>query len=179
MTHIAFASGFQSLRRFNTVFHARYRMSPSALREPSRVAARTESPAGPAGDLVRLTLAYRAPFAWSMLLERLAADAVPGVEVVDGGRYGRTVALEGCRGLVLVEDAPAASNAGRARRTAGGAHVTVDLSASLLPVLMPLLARLRHLFDLDAEPAVVDAHLGDGGLAALVERRPGLRIPGA
>jgi AraC family transcriptional regulator of adaptative response / DNA-3-methyladenine glycosylase II len=44
---------------------------------------------------------------------------------------------------------------------------------------MPLLARLRHLFDLDAEPAVVDAHLGDGGLAALVERRPGLRIPGA
>jgi hypothetical protein len=84
-------------------------MSPSALREPSRVAARTESPAGPAGDLVRLTLAYRAPFAWSMLLERLAADAVPGVEVVDGGRYGRTVALEGCRGLVLVEDAPAAS----------------------------------------------------------------------
>jgi AraC family transcriptional regulator of adaptative response / DNA-3-methyladenine glycosylase II len=109
VTHIAFASGFQSLRRFNTVFHARYRMSPSALREPSRVAARTESPAGPAGDLVRLTLAYRAPFAWSMLLERLAADAVPGVEVVDGGRYGRTVALEGCRGLVLVEDAPAAS----------------------------------------------------------------------
>jgi AraC family transcriptional regulator of adaptative response / DNA-3-methyladenine glycosylase II len=44
---------------------------------------------------------------------------------------------------------------------------------------MPLLARLRHLFDLDAEPTVIDAHLEQGGLAALVADRPGLRIPGA
>jgi AraC family transcriptional regulator of adaptative response / DNA-3-methyladenine glycosylase II len=44
---------------------------------------------------------------------------------------------------------------------------------------MPLLARLRQLFDLDAEPSVIDGHLADGGLAPLVARRPGLRIPGA
>ena len=44
---------------------------------------------------------------------------------------------------------------------------------------MPLLARLRQLFDLDAEPAVVDAHLAQNGLASLVRRRPGIRIPGA
>jgi AraC family transcriptional regulator of adaptative response / DNA-3-methyladenine glycosylase II len=44
---------------------------------------------------------------------------------------------------------------------------------------MPLLARLRRLFDLDAEPTVVDAHLALGGLGALVRRRPGLRLPGA
>jgi AraC family transcriptional regulator, regulatory protein of adaptative response / DNA-3-methyladenine glycosylase II len=46
-------------------------------------------------------------------------------------------------------------------------------------VLMPLLVRLRHLFDLDAEPAVVDAYLEQNGLAPLVRRRPGIRIPGA
>jgi AraC family transcriptional regulator of adaptative response / DNA-3-methyladenine glycosylase II len=44
---------------------------------------------------------------------------------------------------------------------------------------MPLLARLRQLFDLDAEPAVIDAHLEQGGLASLVARRHGIRIPGA
>lgn len=44
---------------------------------------------------------------------------------------------------------------------------------------MPLLARLRHLFDLDAEPTMIDAHLGQGRLEALVARRPGMRIPGA
>jgi AraC family transcriptional regulator of adaptative response / DNA-3-methyladenine glycosylase II len=43
---------------------------------------------------------------------------------------------------------------------------------------MPLLARLRRLFDLDAEPTVIDAHLTQGGLGALVARRPGVRIPG-
>jgi AraC family transcriptional regulator of adaptative response / DNA-3-methyladenine glycosylase II len=43
---------------------------------------------------------------------------------------------------------------------------------------MPLLARLRHLFDLDADPAVVDASLERGGLRPLVKRRPGVRIPG-
>ena len=44
---------------------------------------------------------------------------------------------------------------------------------------MPLLARLRQLFDLDAEPAVIDAHLEQGGLTSLVARRHGIRIPGA
>jgi AraC family transcriptional regulator of adaptative response / DNA-3-methyladenine glycosylase II len=44
---------------------------------------------------------------------------------------------------------------------------------------MPLLARLRHLFDLDAEPTVIDSHLTQSGLGSLVESLPGLRIPGA
>jgi len=55
----------------------------------------------------------------------------------------------------------------------------VDVSPSLVPALMPLLARLRHLFDLDAEPTVIDAHLEQSGLAAMVRELPGLRIPGA
>src|SRR5262249_54674946 len=54
-----------------------------------------------------------------------------------------------------------------------------DISPSLVPVLMPLLARLRHLFDLDSEPTVIDAHLTQGGLGALVKRHPGVRLPGA
>ena len=179
VTRVAFASGFQSLRRFNTVFHERYRMSPSGLRRHSRIPARSELPGVPGGDLVRLTLAYRAPLAWDELLGRLAADAVPGVELVDRRRYGRTVFLNGCRGVVLVENAGAVPGADRPRRTVPSAHVNVDLSASLLPVLMPLLVRIRHLLDLDAEPAAIDAHLAEGGLAALVAQRPGLRIPGA
>jgi AraC family transcriptional regulator of adaptative response / DNA-3-methyladenine glycosylase II len=53
------------------------------------------------------------------------------------------------------------------------------VSSSLLPVLMPLLARLRQLLDLDAEPTAVDAQLARGGLGSYVRRRPGLRMPGA
>src|SRR5580765_4475550 len=187
VTRVAFASGFQSLRRFNTVFQERYRMSPSGLRQRRRAAARSGVPAGPTADLVRLTLAYRPPLAWDALLERLAADAVPGVEVIERGRYARTVHLAGCRGFVTVERTVWSAASRRMRgatadRMAGagpGGELAVHLSASLLPVLMPLLARLRQLFDLDAEPSVIDGHLADGGLARLVARRPGLRMPGA
>ena len=191
VTHIAFASGFQSLRRFNTVFRERYRLSPSRLRRTAqasdggrraRAASASTHPivandpmaaTDPVKDLVRLTLAYRAPLAWDVLLQRLDRDAIPGVELVQGGRYGRTARIEGRSGVVFAADAVPRSHA------ALGTHLHVEVSLSLLPALMPLLARLRQLFDLDAEPALIDAHLEQGGLASLVARRRGIRIPGA
>lgn len=166
VTRVAFASGFQSLRRFNTVFQERYRLSPSMLRQRPRPRLASPAPDLP-GDWIRLTLGYRPPLAWEALLRSIASDTPPGVGVVEGSRYGRTVALEGCRGVIFVETEPAAS------------HVNVDLSVSLLPALMPLLARLRHLLDLDAEPAIIDAHLEQEGLADFIRQHPGLRLPGA
>ena len=179
VTRIAFASGFQSLRRFNSVFRERYRVSPSTLRRPPRPGETLRDtrprPATPAIDLVRLTLAYRPPLAWDVLTGFLRREAMPGVEVGQGGRYGRTVRLDGRSGIVIVEDAAAAPDIQRVPKT----HLNVDVSPTLVPVLMPLLARLRQLFDLDAEPTMVDAYLEQGGLGSLVRRHPGLRIPGA
>jgi AraC family transcriptional regulator of adaptative response / DNA-3-methyladenine glycosylase II len=106
----------------------------------------------------------------------LGEGVVPEVEMRRDGGYGRSVSIDGRTGVVIAEDA--APPAGRADRDAK-THLVVRVSSSLLPVLMPLLARLRHLFDLDAEPRVVDAHLSRSGLGALVRRHPGLRIPGA
>jgi len=190
ITRIAYASGFQSLRRFNAAFRTQYRMAPGALRA---------SPRGGSGKLapladdapVRLSLAYRSPFAWDALLAFLAQDAVDGIDVVDGGRYGRTVEIDGHTGFVFIENAgarggrretaPATAGLRRARRLAkvSLSNVNVAISPSLVPALMPLLARLRYLFDLDAEPTVIDTHLAQGSLGGLVARRPGVRIPGA
>ena len=168
VTHIAFASGFQSLRRFNSVFRERYRLSPSAVRRTPRVRATAGGASATAEtDLVNLTLAYRPPLAWNDLLELFQRDALPGVEAIGGGRYARTLCLEGQRGVVVANDG------------SPKAQVNIDVSVSLVPVLMPLLARLRQLFDLDAEPNAVDAHLEQGGLGPLVARRRGVRIPGA
>ena len=51
------------------------------------------------------------------------------------------------------------------------------LDAAALPAIA---ARLRRLFDLDADPALIGAHLStDPHLAPLVAARPGLRVPGA
>jgi AraC family transcriptional regulator of adaptative response / DNA-3-methyladenine glycosylase II len=187
VTRVAFASGFQSLRRFNAVFHDRYRISPTMVRRrlPRRNGrgrtapddgSATEPTAG--ADLVRLTLAYRAPLAWSALSTMLRHDAIPGVECVEGERYGRTVRLDGKRGIVFAADAAAGAGTGNGRR-APAAHLDVEVSPALVPVLMPLLARLRQLFDLDAEPTVVQEVLEQGGLGPLVRAEPGLRLPGA
>lgn len=191
ITRIAYASGFQSLRRFNAAFRAQYRMPPSALRASRR--ARGSAAPHLADDApVRLSLAYRAPFAWDALLAFLREDAVAGIDLVEGRRYGRTIQLEGHSGFVFIENGGAAPKAERSRVQAlpaallrrgttqvRGSHVDVSISPSLVPVLMPLLARLRQLFDLDAEPTVIDAHLLQGNLGPLVARRPGMRIPGA
>jgi AraC family transcriptional regulator of adaptative response / DNA-3-methyladenine glycosylase II len=166
VTRVAFASGFQSLRRFNSVFQERYRLSPSMLRQRRRPKLVSPAPDLP-GDWIHLTLGYRAPLAWEALLHRIAPDTPPGVGSIEGTQYARTLALEGCRGVIFVAPDPEAP------------QINVDLSASLLPALMPLLARLRHLLDLDAEPALIDAHLEQEGLAGLVAQRPGLRLPGA
>ncbi len=150
MTRVAYASGFQSLRRFNAVFRAQYHMPPSALR-------RVRRPPAPAEGSLRLTLAYRSPLAWAPLLRSLGCE---------GPRYDRVVEIEGHTGLVIVENSPADS------------YLVAQIADSLVPVLMPLIAGLRRVFDLDAEPAVIGAHLAERGLAELVRRWPGVRVPG-
>lgn len=162
VTRVAYASGFQSLRRFNAVFRTRYGMAPTALRRAKTVGQRSRG-----SESLRLTLAYRKPFAWGALLTCFKRAVIPGVELITGQRYARTVRMEGASGVVLVRDEPL------------NQHLVVEVSAALVPALMPLIAGLRRVFDLDAEPAIVDAHLAQGGLEALVTRRPGVRLPGA
>jgi AraC family transcriptional regulator of adaptative response / DNA-3-methyladenine glycosylase II len=160
LTDIAFASGFASVRRFNALFQARFGEPPSALRRAHG--------GGRAAEAITLRLDHRPPLAWEPLLAHLAARAIPGVEVVEGGVYRRSVRLGGASGWIVVAPDPA--------RPALVAEVSLSLAGSL----MPLAARVRALFDLDARPAEIAAHLGrDRRLAPLVARRPGLRVPGA
>jgi len=168
VTRIAYASGFQSLRRFNAAFRERYRLSPSELRRP-------EARTGSRDDFVRLSLAYRPPLDWAAMLDLLRRDAVRGIDAVEGDRYVSAVRVDGHAGAIVARDAACDARARGAPRH----HVELDVTPSLLPVLMPVLARVRHLFDLDAEPSVIDAHLAESGLDRLVHARPGVRVPGA
>lgn len=175
ITRVAYASGFQSLRRFNSVFRERYRMSPTALRRGHSTGSASPTPAvqDESTRPLSLTLAYREPLAWDALLGVLRRNALPGVEVIEPRAYARTVRLGDRTGVVLVRD-----DARRARRQMPPS-LTAEVSPTLVPALMPLLARLRHLFDLDAEPTVIDSQLAQSGLGSLVGSLPGLRIPGA
>jgi AraC family transcriptional regulator of adaptative response / DNA-3-methyladenine glycosylase II len=160
VAEVAFASGFSSLRRFNHLFRSRYRLSPGALR---RSQAPTTAP-----DTVTLKLAYRPPLDWDGLLAFLVGRGAAGVEAAVERRYVRAVRLGSSAGWIAAGPA------------AGESALRVEVSLGLLPVLTPLLARLRRLFDLDANPQAIAEHLkADHRLRPSVERRPGLRVPGA
>src|SRR5271170_2700503 len=91
---VAFASGFESVRRFNALFRAHYRLTPSRMRRTSA--------GSPARDCVRLTLAFRPPLAWAALVRFLAGRATSGVETVSDGAYGRTVSVGRHQGWLVV-----------------------------------------------------------------------------
>jgi AraC family transcriptional regulator, regulatory protein of adaptative response / DNA-3-methyladenine glycosylase II len=162
---IALSAGFGSVRRFNALFHARYALSPIKLRRSAKRGTHTGR-----SEALELRLSYRPPLAWNELLAYLARRAVPGVERVDLEQksYSRTIAMGGRVGWVIV------------RRSMKGDWLDVTLPVSLAEVSWPILTRLRALFDLNANPASIDAHLGgDPLLGPSVQNHPGLRVPGA
>lgn len=157
ITSVALTAGFGSVRRFNAVFLQRYGLNPRSLRDRAGV-----KPA----ELLTFALAYRPPLAWDALLAFLAQRCVEGVERVDASSYARCVELRhGGRDV-----------AGWLRLTHAPQRYAVDvtLPVTLAPVVGPVLARVRQLLDLGANPHVIDARLG-----ALAAAQPGLRVPGA
>jgi 3-methyladenine DNA glycosylase/8-oxoguanine DNA glycosylase len=120
-----------------------------------------------AGRGVTRSLPFRPPYDWAGILAVLSAHAIPGVEVVTAGSYARLITLGGHHGTVVVTlGSPASLTA------------TIDFPA--LRLLPRIVARLRRIFDLDADPGPIDGVLAaDPGLAPLVAARPGLRVPGA
>ena len=116
---------------------------------------------------LRRSLFAAAPTTWSATLEFLRQRAIAGIEYVTANSYARSVKLDGVQGTVAVE--PADGNALRA---------TVRFPK--LSALPAIIARLRRVFDLAADPFAIAAHLTrDPTLSPLVKARPGLRVPGA
>ncbi|HWU69521.1 MAG TPA: AlkA N-terminal domain-containing protein [Stenotrophobium sp.] len=160
MAEVAQASGFSSVRRFNHLFRTRYGLNPGAMR---RKGARAT-----ADGAITLKLAYRPPLDWPRLLAFLDGRGAVGVECVQQGRYLRTVQLDGHHGWFGAQPLP--------RHDA----LELQVSAGLMPVLTPLIARVRSLFDLDANPEPIEQQLArHAALRAIVRRQPGLRVPGA
>lgn len=160
VTRVALDAGFRSLRRFNALFQTRYGLSPVALRR------KTEN--APTGDLLRLRLAFRPPLAWAEMLEYLRRRSIPGVEMVANGTYARTFESKGRPGWLSV------------RKLADRPCLEVSLPAEFSSSLSAILQNVRNVFDLDANPAIIAEHLrGDPVLAPLIEKNPGLRVPGA
>ncbi|PFG18708.1 DNA-3-methyladenine glycosylase 2 family protein [Serinibacter salmoneus] len=183
LTDVAFAAGFGSLRQFNDVMRQEFGMPPRSFRRAAAIrdgaATRTAPPEaegrsglGPATIALRLT--FRGPLALEPLRRTLRAHALERVEHhSDTGEAMRTLAAP---------SGPAVARIHLGGVDDGAAHPALRASFTLtsLSDLMPAVGTVRRWLDLDADPALIGAHLGeDEVLAPLVAAHPGLRVPGA
>jgi AraC family transcriptional regulator of adaptative response / DNA-3-methyladenine glycosylase II len=164
---VAFASGFESVRRFNDAIRATFHRTPTALRKTSRSVQR---PAVKRADDEALTLRLplRPPFDATSLFSFLEERALPGVEVVRGHAYSRTIESRGSPGVLTVS------------KNADENFLVLSLNLPPGSDLLDIVHRAGSLFDVDADPlAIGDVLRRDPLLAPLVAARPGLRVPGA
>ena len=163
MVQVALAAGFGSVRRFNETFRALYARPPRELR---RAATDDEAATTSSAAEVVLRLPYAPPYDWQAIRTFLAARAIPGVEDVRDGAYRRTLSIGDVRGTIEVTPS-------------GTSVLRVAIGVSDVAVLSDVVARVRRVFDLEADPRAIAAHLAqDPLLAPLVAARPGLRVPG-
>ena len=164
VAQIALASGFASVRRFNTVFVERYGLNPSQMRR--------SGVGGPRGEKLQglaIQLGYRPPFDVAALGAFLAQRQVNAIESIaacaDGISASRTFSIK----------LGSTTHAGWLQATfvPERHHVLLRVGDSLHGVLPLLVRRVRAWLDLDADPEAIHR--------VLQHRFPdsaGLRVPG-
>jgi AraC family transcriptional regulator of adaptative response / DNA-3-methyladenine glycosylase II len=114
-----------------------------------------DQPVGPTGA-VTVRLGYRPPYDWDGIMAFLRARAIPGVEVVSNDRYARSIAIGDACGVLAVE--PTERNCLKA---------TVRFPR--LKALPAIIARVRRVFDLAADPVAIGPDLSrDAALAPVL-----------
>jgi AraC family transcriptional regulator, regulatory protein of adaptative response / DNA-3-methyladenine glycosylase II len=181
--HVALASGFGSLRRFNAAFSQHYGMPPTRLRKQGKEGVRnTYEPHHSQGSF-ELQLGLRPPYDAQALfafwqqrqldtMESIAlrADSTPA----NSSFSSKNTTLQLMRSLCI-------THAGQSLQ--GWLQVAPDLeknvlrirmSDSLAPALPIITQRIRAAFDLDADPAAIDTALKNNFRGG-----EGMRVPGS
>lgn len=156
IAEVAFAAGFRSLRRFNAAFRERFARAPREIRRQKLAA----------GAPFALNLAYRPPFDFGAQLDFYRTHQVGDLEWFDEDAMHRIVEFGGKVGRITVRNDEAHN------------QLRVEIDFPDLSYLPAILARVRTLFDLDADPVLIANALGqDRAVAKLLEKHPGIRLP--
>jgi len=156
MAQVAFAAGFQSLRRFNALFRDRYGMAPTDLRK---------RPHARSGKL-RFTLVARGRFDGAAVLEHLRLRRIERMEMATGpNTWTRTLRLGAQTGWLTLD--------------LSGEVPMLELSDGLVPVFRRLITEVRGALDLDTDVDAINVDLlQDAQFAPDVAAEPAVRLPG-
>ncbi|MDX2465288.1 MAG: AlkA N-terminal domain-containing protein [Porticoccus sp.] len=156
ITHIALASGFKSVRRFNDCFKIHIGLTPSQIRK-SKDTAQKKS--------LQLKLYYRPPYNWPLMQRFFMPRIIPGLEWADDNSYGRTFEWLGGTGEFTAQ------------------HLTkkncfdVAIEVNNLSALKPIVNNIRRILDLDTNIHAVEQNLKEHYNTQITLHK-GLRLPG-
>ncbi|WP_223626452.1 DNA-3-methyladenine glycosylase 2 family protein [Microbacterium sp. EST19A] len=163
ISDVAFSAGFASIRQCNDTIREVFGLTPGELRARRRSSSGIESAPG----AIDLVLPYRGPLDVSGIFAWMAARAVPGIEEVTPTSFSRHLRMAG--GPAWFEVSQDATQ-----------RLHLRARVAQLGDLAPLVATVRRIFDLDADPIAVDEALASHPeLAPLVAGIPGIRVPGS
>lgn len=162
ITDVCFASGFNSIRRFNETIKSAYQCSPSELRrrkiQPEKVNT---------VNTVEILLPYRPPFDWPLMLSFFRQRQMVNIEQVTEYEYTRTIAFNECIGWLKVT------------HDEGNHSLALTVNLSDFRYLKQVIVRVRTMFDLDADMNLIHRHLSSHPLLErVIKQYPGLRLPG-
>ncbi len=156
VTEVAFAAGFNSIRRFNDAFKERFKKSPSEIRRK------------PVKDKSTLSirLSYRPPFDFNGLLHFYRSHAVGQLEWFEEGLMHRIIEVNGKVGQITLSDLPDES------------CIKLEIDFPDTTALHTIISRVRSLLDLDSDPVIIANVLEtDKDMKALLKKHPGIRLP--
>ncbi|NLK08966.1 MAG: DNA-3-methyladenine glycosylase 2 family protein [Firmicutes bacterium] len=157
-------AGFTDSQLFLQTFKTKYRLDPKKLH-------RKKADPTASTNTITVSLGYRPPYLWQAVLDFFTMRTIPGVELVEDGKYYRTV-------RIAVPTGETVSGWVRVEHHAKNNTLCAIISRGLWPAVSTVLARVRHLFDLDAAPDKIQEQLET--LKEFHPRLPmiGMRVPG-
>lgn len=155
ITDIAFASGFESVRRFNDAFKERFKKAPREIRR-NKVSA-TQG--------LRLSLPYRPPYDFEGLMTVYTYHQVGNLESFSDGKMHRIINMNGKVGQITISNDPAHS------------CLWLEIDFPDNSAIHSLVSRVRNLFDLDSDPVLIANVLEtDPKIKKLLKNYPGVRL---
>lgn len=159
VNQIAYACGFNNVRRFNDAFKKITTKTPSEIKKL------------PSSDVpIRLQMNYQPPFNWEFWRCFVEQRQISGVETIGNSSYGRTFTLFTEEGIPVKGWFNAVH-----RPDKQGFNVSIEMEDAKF--LYNASQRIRQIFDLNANVEIIKASLMSAGIPEhkIVE---GLRIPG-
>ncbi|PML78652.1 DNA-3-methyladenine glycosylase 2 family protein [Enterovibrio norvegicus] len=155
VTDIAFAAGFNSVRRFNDCFQLQMQLSPTQVRRK-----KTHH-----SDAICLMLYFRPPFNWQAFHDFVNTRQIAGIEWLNDNSYGRSFIYLDTKGEFTATLNP------------GKYAISIELTLDNPKYLYLIINRIKRIFDVDANQTVIDSVLADV-LSANEDVPLGVRIPG-